>query len=160
MAKEKEGGQKNIATNRRARFEYEILDTQEAGLVLFGPEVKSLRAGKASLSDAYARIRSGELFLVNAHISPYTEASRENSDPRRERKLLLHKGEIARLEGKVKERGFTLVPLRLYFNEQGRVKVEIALVRGKRRYDKREAIRKRESQRELARIQRGRGRAV
>jgi len=151
---------KVVATNRKARFEYEILDTYEAGLSLVGPEVKSLRAGRASLSDAYAVVRRGEVFLVNAHISPYAEAGRENPDPKRERKLLLHRAEIARLSGDVAERGFTLVPLSLYFKD-GRAKVELALARGKKRWDKRETVRRREEEREVQRTlrQRGRGRA-
>ncbi len=145
---------KVIARNRRARFDFEILDTVEAGLVLQGPEVKSLRAGKANLSDAYATIRSGEAYLVNAHISPYKEAGRENADPRRERKLLLHRAEIQRWKGKVAERGLTLVPLELYFKD-GRAKVEIGLARGKRKGDKRQAIREREVKREMDRALRG-----
>ena len=147
---------KIVATNRRARFDYEILEIHEAGVALLGPEVKSLRAGKANLSDSYASVRGGEVFLINAHISPYTQAGRENPDPRRERKLLLHRGEIARLRGKVAERGLTLVPLRLYF-KNGRVKVELGVARGKRRYDKRETIRRREQEREMQRAKRGRG---
>jgi SsrA-binding protein len=147
-----------IATNRRARFEYEILERVEAGLVLVGPEVKSLRAGKASLGDAYAIIRRGEAWLLNCHIAPYDPAARDNPEPRRERKLLLHRREIRRLTGKLHERGFTMVPLSLYF-KGGRAKVELALVRGKRRYDKRESIRERETQRDLARQMRGRGRS-
>ena len=146
-----------IATHRRARFDYEVLERIEAGLVLQGPEVKSLRAGKASLSDAYGVVRRGEAYLLNLHISPYEAASRENPDPRRERKLLLHRREIERLSGKLQERGLTLVPLALYFKD-GRAKVELGLARGRRRYDKREAIRKRESDRDLARIAR-RGRS-
>lgn len=145
-----------IATNRRARFEYEILEQIEAGLVLQGPEVKALRAGKASLVDAYAVVRRGEIHLQNLHISPYDPA-RENPDPRRERKCLLHRVEIQRLAGKVQERGLTIVPLSLYFRN-GRAKVELALVRGKRRHDKRETIRKRETDRELLRAIRGRRR--
>lgn len=148
---------KLIAQNRRARHEYEILDTFEAGIALLGPEVKSLRAGAANLSDAYATVRRGEVFLVNAHISPYAQAGRENPDPRRERKLLLHKREIARLQGQVAERGRTLIPLSLYFR-QGRVKVELALARGKRRHDRRETLRRREQEREVERELRGRGR--
>ncbi len=144
---------KLVATNRRARFEYEILDTVEAGLVLLGPEVKSLRAGKANLSDAYAIIRNGEAWLMSAHISPYAQASRENPDPRRQRKLLLHRSEISRLQGKVAERGLTLVPLELYF-KNGRAKVRLGLARGKRRHDKRETIRRREQEREMDRITR------
>ncbi len=155
MAEPQDKTRKLVATNRRARFEYEILDTYEAGLVLRGPEVKSLRAGKASLSDAYALVRRGEAYLVNAHISPYEEAGRENADPRRERKLLLHRAEIARLAGDVSERGFTIVPLSLYFKD-GRAKVELALARGKKLYDKRETIRRREEDREVQRTMRGR----
>lgn len=146
-----------IATNRRARFEYEVLDRVEAGMVLVGPEVKSLRAGKASLADAYALVRRGEVYLQNLHIAPYDAASRENPDAKRERKLLLHRAEIARLAGKVQERGLTLIPLALYF-KNGRAKVELGLCRGKRSHDKRETIKKRESDRELARTLRGRGR--
>jgi SsrA-binding protein len=148
---------KIIATNRRARFEYEILDRVEAGIALLGPEVKSLRAGKANLSDAYATVRRGEVFLVNAHISPYEQAGRENPDPRRERKLLLHRAEIARLQSRVAQRGFTLVPLLLYFTVKGRAKVELGIARGKRLHDKRETIRRREQEREMQRARRGRG---
>ena len=155
MAETQDKTRKLVATNRRARFEYEVLDTYEAGLVLRGPEVKSLRAGKASLSDAYAVVRRGEAYLVNAHISPYEEAGRENADPRRERKLLMHRAEIARLSGDVSERGFTIVPLSLYFKD-GRAKVELALARGKKLHDKRETIRRREEDRELQRTLRGR----
>jgi len=143
-------GRKLIASNRRARFDYELLDHFEAGMVLLGPEVKSLRAGHASLSDAYATVRRGELWLVNAHISPYEQAGRENPEPRRERKLLMRKSEIARLSGKIHEKGFTLVPVSLYW-KGGRAKCELALARGKRRYDKRQTIRQREEKREVAR---------
>ena len=143
-------GRKVIARNRRARFDFEILDSVEAGLVLVGPEVKSLRAGKANLSDAYAVIRRGEAYLLNAHISPYKEAGRANVDSRRERKLLLHRAEIKRWRGKVAERGLTLVPLELYFKD-GRAKVEIGLARGKQKGDKRRAIREREVKREMDR---------
>ena len=152
-----DAGRKLVASNRRARFDYEILDTLEAGIELRGPEVKSLRAGKASLNEAYAVVRGGEAFLVNAHINPYEQAGRENPDPRRERRLLLHKREIVRLQGQVAERGRTLVPLALYFRG-GRAKVELALARGKRRFDKRETIRRREQEREVARALRTRGR--
>jgi SsrA-binding protein len=148
---------KVIASNRRARYEYEVLDTFEAGIVLSGPEVKSLRAGKASLGDAYAEVRRGEVYLLNAHIGAYEQAGRANAPPLRERKLLLHRYEIARLAGRVVERGLTLIPLQLYFKD-GRAKVELALARGKRQYDKRQAIRKRESDRDLQRVMRGRGR--
>ncbi len=149
----KTGGKKLIATNRRARFDYELLDHFEAGLVLVGPEVKSLREGKANLSDAYAVVRKGELWLMSAHISPYTQAHRDNVEPRRERKLLLHKREIAKLHGKIAEKGLTLVPVSLYF-KNGRAKCELALARGKRRYDKRQTIRQREEKREVDRAMR------
>jgi SsrA-binding protein len=149
---------KVIASNRKARYEYEIIDTFEAGMVLLGPEVKSLRDGKASLGDAYAEFRRGELYLLNAHIGAYEQAGRANAPPLRQRKLLLHRHEISRLAGRVVERGLTLVPLQLYF-KGGRAKVELALARGKRRYDKRQAIRKRENDRDLKRIMRGRGRS-
>ncbi|MCL4684767.1 SsrA-binding protein SmpB [Myxococcota bacterium] len=146
-----EVGRKLVAQNRRARHEYEILDTIEAGIVLLGPEVKSLRQGKVSLADGYATVRRGELWLMNVHISPYEQAGRENPNPRRERKLLAHRAEISKLAGQVAERGLTLVPLSLYFQD-GRAKVELGLARGKRRYDKRQAIRKREEDREIDRV--------
>ncbi len=145
---------KLVTRNRRATFDYEILDRVEAGISLSGPEVKSLRAGKANLSDAYATIRRGEVYLVNAHISPYEQAGRQNSDPRRERKLLLHRSEIERWRGRVAERGLTLVPLSIYFRN-GRAKVELGLARGKQRGDKRQAIREREVKREMDRAIRG-----
>ena len=147
-----------VAGNRRALHDYEILEKVEAGLVLLGPEVKSLREGRANLSDSYAVLRRGEAFLVNAHVSPYDKAGRDNPDPRRERKLLLNKTEIARLTVKVAERGLTLVPLSLYF-KNGRAKVELGLARGKRVHDKREAIRRREQEREMTRAVRDRERA-
>jgi SsrA-binding protein len=151
-------GEKQIsATNRRARFEYEILEKVEAGMVLVGPEVKSLRAGKANLTDAYAFVRRGEMWLSGVHISPYAQASRDNPSPTRERKLLLHRREIERLASKIKERGLTLVPLQLYF-KGGRAKVEIGLARGKRVHDKRQTIKTREADRELARMKRRGGR--
>lgn len=153
-----EGGRQVVARNRRARHDYEILDTFEAGIALLGPEVKSLRAGKATLTDSYATLRRGEVMLVSVHIPPYVQAARENSDPRRERKLLLHRAEISRLGGKLRERGFTLIPLSIYF-KNGRAKVELGLARGKRQYDKRHALRKREQDREVQRAVRGRGRS-
>ena len=149
---------KVIATNRRARYEYEILDTLEAGVVLQGPEVKSLRAGKVNLAEAYATIRGREVFLIGAHISPYAQAGRSNPDPLRERKLLLHRSEIVRLQGRIGERGLTLIPLQLYF-KGGRAKLALAVARGKRRYDKRQAIRRRESEREMRRSIRARDRS-
>ncbi|MDP6560527.1 MAG: SsrA-binding protein SmpB [Candidatus Binatia bacterium] len=141
---------KDICVNRRARHDYFIEETFEAGLVLVGSEVKSLRDGKAHLKDSHARIGRGEAFLFNAHINPYAAASGLNHEPTRSRKLLLHKKEIRRLTGKVKERGLTLVPLRLYF-KKGRAKVELALARGKKRYDKRESLKRKDMQREVER---------
>jgi len=141
---------KVIATNRRAHHEYEILDKFEAGMVLFGPEVKSLRAGRANLSDSYGTIHHGELFVRKLHISPYDPATIANSDPVRERKLLVHRKEIAKLEGQIAERGLTLVPLSLYFKD-GRAKLELGLARGKRQYDKRQALKKRQDDRETQR---------
>jgi SsrA-binding protein len=148
---------KPIASNRRARHDYQILDSIEAGISLRGPEVKSLREGRANLSDAYAVLRGGEVFLRNLHISPYQQAGRENPDPTRDRKLLLHRHEINRLRSKVTEKGLTLIPLSLYW-KGGRAKVDLALVRGKRRYDKRQAIRRREQEREVQRASRQKGR--
>ncbi len=146
-----------IATHRRARFDYEVLDTFEAGIALLGSEVKSLRHGKASLSEAYAVTRRGELWLKGLHIAPYEQAGPDAPDPLRERKLLLHRHEIRRMEAKVHERGHTLVPLSMYWKE-GKAKVELALVRGKRQTDKRETIKRREQDREMRRAVRGRGR--
>lgn len=144
------GRNRDITVNRRARHDFIIEETVEAGMVLVGSEVKALREGKANLKDGYGQIERGELWLSNAHISPYDPASQFGHEPTRKRKLLLHRHEIARLHGKVKERGFTLIPLRLYF-KNGRAKVELALARGKKRYDKRAAIREREVRRELDR---------
>jgi SsrA-binding protein len=141
---------RNIAVNRRARFEFHIEETFEAGLVLLGSEVKALRDGKANLKDSYGRIERDEVWLWNAHISPYGPASQFGHEPLRTRKLLLRRDEISRLTGKVKERGLTLVPLRLYF-KNGRAKVELGLARGKKHHDKRDAIREREVRREMDR---------
>jgi SsrA-binding protein len=146
----KETGRKAIASNRRARHDYSIMDTYEAGIVLTGTEVKSLRAGRASMSDAYASIEGGEVYLRNLHIPEYSQGTWTNHEPRRTRKLLLHRGEITKLIGKTQESGLTLVPLQLYFSD-GKVKVEIALARGKRDYDKRQDMAKRDAQREIAR---------
>ena len=143
-------GQANIAVNRRARHDFDIGEKFEAGLVLLGSEVKSLREGKANLKDSHARFQRGEIWLHNAHISPYDPASQFGHDPVRARKLLLNRREIDKLDGKIKERGLTLIPLRLYFNK-GRAKVEIALARGKKRHDKRASIREREVAREVDR---------
>ena len=146
----RETGRKVIATNRKARHDYTILDTYEAGMVLTGTEVKSLRAGRASLVDAFATIDDGEVFLRGVHIPEYTQGTWTNHEPRRVRKLLLHRGEIVRLIGKVKEGGLTLVPLQLYFSD-GRAKVELALARGKKAYDKRQDLAKRDANREITR---------
>lgn len=142
---------KIICKNRKAFFNFEVDDSFEVGIVLLGSEVKSLRGGKANLSDAYGKFRNGELFLVDAHISPYTQANRQNHEPLRERKLLLHKRELKKLLGKVAERGFSLVPLKMYF-KSGKVKVEMALARGKKTYDKRESIKKKDQRREMERL--------
>lgn len=149
--------ERTVVANRRARHDYHLEETYEAGIQLLGSEVKSLRAGRASLQDAYARVRGGEVWLVNMHIAPYEQAGPFNHDPLRPRKLLLHKAEIRRLVGKVKERGYTLVPLRVYFR-RGLAKVELALARGKRQYDRREDIRRREAERQVARALAGRRR--
>jgi SsrA-binding protein len=147
-------GKQIVATNRRARFEYEIVDRFEAGIMLTGPEVKALRQGHANLGDAFASIHKGEAWLEKLHISPYEPATRDNpSDPQRRRKLLLHRAEIERLAGRVAEKGLTLVPLSLYFL-RGRAKVELALARGKHRHDKRETIKRREGDREAQRAMR------
>ncbi len=142
--------EKTICVNRQARHNYFIDETYEAGLVLVGSEVKSLRDGKANLVDSYAQIRHGEAFLINAHISPYAGANQFNHEPTRTRKLLLHAREIERLTGKTKERGLTLIPLKLYF-KGGRAKVELGLARGKKLYDKRDTLRRKVAQREVER---------
>jgi SsrA-binding protein len=141
---------RDIAVNRRARHDFHIEETLEAGIVLLGSEIKALREGKANLKDSYGRIEGDEIWLWNAHISPYAPASQFGHEPTRTRKLLLHREEISRLTGKVKERGLTLVPLRLYFR-RGRAKVELALARGKKHHDKRDAIRERDVRREIDR---------
>jgi SsrA-binding protein len=148
-------GEKLVASNRRARHDFDILETHEAGLVLQGTEVKSLRDGRADLKESYARVEGSEAWLLGLHISPYAQGNRANHDPLRPRKLLLHRGEINRLLGKIKEKGLTLVPLRLYF-KQGRAKVELGLARGRKTLDKRQAIRDREERREVARALRER----
>jgi SsrA-binding protein len=146
----KESGRKFIAQNRKARHDYHIEDTVEAGIVLTGTEVKSLREGRASLVDGYATIDGGEVWLHRIHIPEYTEGSWTNHEPRRTRKLLLHRREIEKLSGKTTEAGFTLVPLALYFKD-GKAKVELAVGRGKRSYDKRQDLAKRDARREIAR---------
>ncbi len=146
----KERGQKVVASNRKARHDYHILDVYEAGLVLTGPEVKSLRAGRASLIDGFGSIEGGEAWLENVHIPEYTQATWNNHPARRRRKMLLHGHEIYKLMGKIKESGLTLVPLSIYFKD-GRAKVEIALARGKKEYDKRQTLKEAQDKRETAR---------
>jgi len=141
---------KTVTENRKARHDYFIEETYEAGIVLTGTEVKSLRAGKANLKDSYAKVENGEMYLCNMHISPYEQGNRFNVDPVRMRKLLLHKGEINRLFGKVKQQGLTLVPLKVYF-KRGRAKVELALAKGKKLYDKREATAEKDARRDIER---------
>jgi len=150
MDDEKQITEKNIVTNRKARHEYEIIDRIETGLVLLGSEVKSLREGKASLADAYARVLEGEVWVISMHISPYKQASFEPTDPLRDRKLLLHKREIKKLSRQVMEKGITLIPLRLYF-KNNIAKVELGLCRGKRQYDKNQAIAQRDAKRDMQR---------
>jgi len=160
-AKSKKDDQKQApsATNKKAYHNFELLDKFEAGLSLVGSEVKSLRNGKADLSGSYARIAGGECYLVGANIAQYQQANINNHDPLRRRKLLLHKAEIRKITGKLDQRGFTLVPLRLYFNNRGLAKCELALARGKRQYDKRKSITDRQQKRDIAReIKKYRGR--
>jgi SsrA-binding protein len=142
--------EKNVTVNRKARYEYEILQVYEAGIVLQGTEVKALREGKANLVDSYGLLKNNELWLMGAHISEYTQGNINNHDPVRTRKLLLNRSEIRKLIGKVKEKGLTLVPLRIYF-KKGRVKIEIALAKGKKVHDKRETIAKRDFNRDQER---------
>ncbi len=142
-----------VAQNRKARHNYFIEDSYEAGMVLKGTEVKALREGKVNLKDGYARIKGGELFLMDVHISPYSFGNRLNHDPLRPRKLLMHGGEIHRLMGKVKEKGFSLIPLSIYFSH-GRAKVSLALAKGKKLYDKRETLKRRAMEKEVERSQR------
>jgi SsrA-binding protein len=152
-----DAGEKLVASNRRAHHNFDILETHEAGLVLQGTEVKSLRDSRADLKESYARIEGNEAWLLGLHISPYAQGNRANHDPLRPRKLLLHRGEINRLVGKIMEKGLTLVPLRLYF-KHGRAKVELGLARGRKTLDKRHAIREREERREVTRALRERTR--
>ena len=144
------GADRLISTNRKAYHDYFVDETLEAGLVLVGSEIKSIRAGQVNLRDSYVTLRNGEAWLIGAHIAGYSEASYQDHDPRRDRKLLLHRREIAKWRSKVEQRGFTMVPLKLYL-KNNRAKVEIALVRGKHTYDKREAIAQRDSERDLRR---------
>ncbi|MFH1103463.1 MAG: SsrA-binding protein SmpB [Actinomycetota bacterium] len=141
---------KTIATNRRARFDYEVVETVEAGIVLVGSEVKSLRNGRADLKDSYAAVKNGEMWLYGLRISPYEFSPEGGHDPERDRKLLLHRVEIDKIGSKLAERGLTLVPLKLYFKE-GKAKVELGLAKGKTRYDKRETVKRRQADREMQR---------
>ena len=150
-------GRKVVATNRKARHNYDILDRWECGIVLRGSEVKSLRDGQVQIKDAYAEVRDGELWLENLHIAPYQFAREGGHDPERKRKLLAHKREIARMASQVAEQGLTLIPMQIYFSK-GLAKVELGLARGRRAYDKRQAIRRREQQREIERSVRRRAR--
>ncbi|HLU25459.1 MAG TPA: SsrA-binding protein SmpB [Longimicrobiales bacterium] len=150
MSKASSDGKKVIARNKKALHEYHVIDTWEAGIVLTGPEVKSVRQGKVSLSEAFGRIENGEVWLYGLHISPYDPASRWNADPTRPRKLLLHRREIQRLIGAVKEKGLTLVPLDLYFR-RGYAKVTLALARGKKLHDRREDLKRRAAERDIER---------
>lgn len=149
-----------VALNRKARYEYSVEETFEAGLVLTGTEIKSIRDGKANLQDAYARIERGEAWLIGAHIAPWAGGNRYNHEPRRDRKLLLHRMEIDRLAGRAGAKGLTIVPLRLYITSRGRAKLELGLARGKQLHDKRRAIaerdQRREMEREMAEVHRGR----
>ena len=140
---------KIVATNKTAYHNYEIMESFEAGIALVGSEVKAIREGRISLKESYAEVKGGDVVLVKCHISPYEAANIFNHEPLRERRLLLHKREIRRLSGKIKERGLTLVPTKVLFNDRGKVKIEIALVRGKREYEKRAAIKKRDTDREI-----------
>jgi SsrA-binding protein len=148
---------KIAADNRKARFHYEILDTYEAGIVLTGTEVKSLREGKATIGESYAEIDDGELFLVNAYIPEYLQANRFNHEPKRPRKLLLQRKQVGKLSVAIEREGMTIVPLKVYFNERGRAKVEIALAKGKKLHDKREASKERDWKREQGRLLRDKG---
>ncbi|MBN2199792.1 MAG: SsrA-binding protein SmpB [Candidatus Aminicenantes bacterium] len=140
---------KVAAVNRKASFNFDLVETFEAGIALLGSEVKSVREGRISLKESFAEIKNGEAFLIGAHISPYEAANRFNHDPLRERKLLLHRREIKRLLGKIKEKGYTLVPVKVVINDKGRVKIEVALAKGKRLYQKKEAIKARDIDREV-----------
>ena len=157
MAKDPKSPYRVIADNRGARYHYEITDTVEAGIALVGTEVKSLRANKATIGEAYAGPSGDEIFLFNATIPEYLQANRFNHEPRRPRRLLLHKRQINKFIGATQREGFTLVPLRLYFNEKGRAKIEIGLGRGKKLHDKRESEKKKDWDRERARLMRDKG---
>jgi len=157
MAKKQEPSRRPVAANRKARFNYEIGETFEAGIALTGTEVKSLRVGKATIAESYADTRRNEIWLINANIPEYLQANRFNHEPRRPRKLLLHRRQINRLIGAVEREGMTIVPLQLYFNPRGRAKIEIALARGKKLHDKRQTAKRRDWEREKGRLLRNKG---
>lgn len=157
MSDKKDRVLKVVADNRKARFNYAIDDTVEAGIALTGTEVKSIRNGKATIAESYADAKDGEIWLVNANIPEYLQANRFNHAPKRPRKLLLHKKQINKLVGAIERQGMTLIPLKLYFNERGRLKVELALARGKKLHDKRETEKNRDWNREKSRLLRARG---
>ncbi|HEX3754141.1 MAG TPA: SsrA-binding protein SmpB [Rhizomicrobium sp.] len=157
MPKKKDDGTKIIADNRKARFSYAIEDSLEAGIMLVGSEVKSLRGGKSTIGESYAQAKDGELFLVNAYIPEYTKASRFNHEPRRVRKLLVHKGEATKLAAAIQREGMTLIPLKMYFNTKGIAKLELGIAKGKKLHDKRETEKQRDWQRDKARLLRNRG---
>jgi SsrA-binding protein len=157
VAKRADPENKVVADNRKARYSYSIEDTLEAGLMLYGSEVKSLRSGRSTIAESYAFAKDGELFLVNAYIPEYTQASRFNHEPRRQRKLLVHKREAGKLAAAIQREGMTLIPLRLYFNPKGIAKIEIGIAKGKKLHDKRETEKKRDWQRDKARLMRNKG---
>jgi len=140
---------KIVASNKKAYFNYEIVESLEAGIALLGSEVKSIREGRVSLKDSYAEIKNGEVFLLHMNVSPYEQANIFNHEPLREKKLLLHRQEIKRLIGKIREKGYTLIPTKVILNEKGRIKVEVSLAKGKRTYEKKRAIKERELEREV-----------
>ncbi len=157
MAKKKDDDRKIVADNRKARYAYAIESTLEAGLQLMGSEVKSLRSGKANIGESYAHAKDGEIFLVNAYIPEYTMANRFNHEPRRARKLLVHKGEAKKLSIAIQREGMTLIPLKMYFNAKGRAKVELGIAKGKKLHDKRQTEKQRDWQRDKARLMREKG---
>jgi SsrA-binding protein len=157
VAKRADPENKVVADNRKARYSYAIEETLEAGLMLYGSEVKSLRSGRSTIAESYAFAKDGELFLVNAYIPEYTQASRFNHEPRRQRKLLVHKREAGKLAAAIQREGMTLIPLRLYFNPKGIAKIEIGIAKGKKLHDKRETEKKRDWQRDKARLMRNKG---
>ena len=151
-SKKADSGLKIIESNKKAWRDYEILETQEAGIQLYGSEVKSIRNGGISLAESYIKTKSGECFLVDCHVAPYGFSRKDEVDPYREKKLLLHKKEIVKLDAKIRQKGLTLIPLKIYFNEDGRCKIELGLGKGKKAHDKRDSIRAKENERYLKRV--------